>query len=176
MTARNAAAQMSKSAFAVTFGVSESQLERLFHQGLPHEKKGRNVMIPMPAGRVFYHKYLVDKGKREAAPKTIDEARLRTETARAEMAELDLAERQRETMKVSDHEKLLADAFSRVSSKLTNFSARSAAASFGAATMEECEQRIEPIVAEVREELRKADDIALDDEDEEDSDHDDRDE
>lgn len=173
MTARNAAETMAKSAFAVMFGISEAQLERHFQAGMPHEKAGRRVLIPMPAGRLWYHTFLVEKGKKAAAPRTIDEARLRKETAQAEMAELDLAERQRETMKVSDHEQLLADAFSRVSAKLTNLAARSAVASFGAATVEECEARIDPIVAEVREELRKAEDVPLSEPD--DAEDDDRD-
>jgi hypothetical protein len=161
---------MTKAQFAATFGVSEAQLERYFQKGMPHEKRGRRVMIPMPTGRVWYHEHLVEKGKKAAQPKTIDEARLRTETARAEMAELDLADRLSETMKVSEHERLLADAFSRVAAKLSNLPARAAAASFGAATVEECETRIEPIVDEVREELRKADDLPADDEEGDDGD------
>lgn len=172
MTARNAAGAMAKSAFAAMFGISEAQLERHFQAGMPHEKKGRRVMIPMPEGRLWYHKFLIEKGKRESAPKSIDEARLRTETAKAEMAELDLADRQRETMTAADHACLLADALSRVAAKLTNLSARAAVASFGAATVEESEARIDPVVDEVREELRKAEDVPLSEPDPEDDDSD----
>jgi hypothetical protein len=164
MTVRNASTSISKQSFCDTFGVSEAQMERHFQAGMPHEKKGRRVFIPMPAGRVWYHSFLVNKGKKQAAPKNIDEAKLRKETALAEMAELDLAERQRETMKVADHERLLADAYSRVAAKLTGFAARASVASFGAATAEEAEERIEPVVDEIREELRKTDDIPVDDE------------
>lgn len=160
---RNAAEKMAKAAFCETFGVAEATIERLFQKGMPHEKNGRRIFVPMPAARVWYHEYLVEKGKKAAAPKSIDEARLRKETAVAEMAELDLADRQRETMKVADHERLLADAYSRVAAKLTILSARAAAASFGSATVEDAERRIEPIVEEVREELRKADDVPTDD-------------
>jgi hypothetical protein len=105
MTVRNAATKMSKAAFCATFGVSEKQLERHFQAGMPHEKKGRLVHVPMPSGRVWLHNYLEEKGKKSAQPKTIDEARLRNETAKAEMSELDLADRLAETMKVSEHER-----------------------------------------------------------------------
>lgn len=167
---RNAEESWPKAKFCQVFGVSEAQLERHFQKGLPSEKKGRRVHVLMPAGRIWLHSYLEEKGKKAAAPKSIDEAKLRTETAKAEMAELDLADRLRETMKVSEHEKLLADAFSRVSAKLSNFAARAASAGFGAANPEDAERRIEPIVDEVREELRKAEDLPDEDE------HDDEDE
>lgn len=159
MTVRNASTKMSKAAFCATFGISEKQVERHFQQGMPHEKKGRLIYIPMPEGRVWFHNYLEDKGKKAAQPRNIDEARLRTETAKAEMAELDLADRLKETMKVADHERLLADAFSRVMAKLTGLPSRAAAASFGVESVEEAERRIEPVVDEVREELRKAEDL-----------------
>jgi len=86
VTVRNESTQIPKAQFAATFGVSEAQLERYFQQGMPHEKKGRRIMIPMPEGRVWYHKYLVEKGRREAMPQDLDEAKKRREMAMAEIA------------------------------------------------------------------------------------------
>jgi phage terminase Nu1 subunit (DNA packaging protein) len=157
---RNAAAELTKRAFAETFGVSEAQLERLFQQGMPHEKKSsRKVVIPMPSGRVWYHEYLVKKGEKRAAPSTIDEARLRKETAQAALEELKLAREQGVTMRVEEHEKLLGEAMMRVRAKLLNLGPRAAGAAFGATSLPECQAKIDPVVQEIMEELHQADDV-----------------
>ncbi len=159
MTARNAATEVPKAAFCATFTVSEAQLERLFQQGMPHEKKGRRIMIPMPSGWLWYKNYLVEKGKKAAAPKTIDDARLRKETAQAGIEELKLAREQGLTMRVAEHEKMLGEAFSRVRAKLLNLAPRAAGAAFGASSIQDCQAKIEPVVAEIMEELCAAGDV-----------------
>lgn len=160
MTVRNAATSISKRAFCDTFGVSEAQLERFFQKGMPHEKtSSRKIAIPMPAGRVWYHDYLVKKGEKKAAPATINEARLRKETAQASMEELKLAREQGVTMRVEEHEKLLGEAFSRVRAKLLNLAPRAAGSAFGATSLQECQAKIEPIVTEIMEELCAGDDV-----------------
>jgi phage terminase Nu1 subunit (DNA packaging protein) len=139
MARRNAASRdtsMTKRAFADTFGVSEAQLERLFQKGMPHEKtSSRRSRSRCRAGRVWYHEYLVKKGEKKAAPATINEARLRKETAQASLEELKLAREQGVTMRVEEHEKLLGEAFSRVRAKLLNLAPRAAGAAFGATSM-----------------------------------------
>src|SRR5689334_18883219 len=102
VSVRNAAGELSKRAFAETFGVSEAQLERLFHLGMPHAKTGRKITIPTPEGRVWYHRYLVEKGRKEAAPVDLREARRRKESADAEMAELELAKARGELATVDE--------------------------------------------------------------------------
>lgn len=172
MTARNAAGKLSKSMFAATFGVSESQLERLFQQGMPHAKKGRRIEIPMPAGRVWYHTHLVDKGKRQAAPRDMDEARRRKMAAEAELAELELAKARDELMTVEAFDRAVLDAFSRVDVRLQNLASRLAGAVLGAQTIQESQARIDPLVEEAREELRRADDVPPTPEDDDDDDDD----
>jgi hypothetical protein len=160
MSVRNATTSISKRHFAETYGVSESQLERLFQQGMPHEKQSsRKIAIPMPAGRVWYHDYLVDKGRRQAAPKDLDEAKQRKMAAEAELAELELSEKRGELMTVSDFAKITGEAFSRARARLQNLAPRVAAAAFGAPTIPEAQARIEPLVIEVLDELRRADDV-----------------
>ena len=167
MTARNAAGNLSKRQFSDTFGVSEAQLERLFHKGMPHEKtSARKIAIPMPAGRVWYHEYLVGKGRKQAAPKDIDEAKQRKMAAEAELAELELAKARDELMTASEFFRVLGDAFARARAKLLNLPPRLAGASFGAATLQECQAKIAPLVDEVIEELRRAEDVPADEEDE----------
>lgn len=160
MTVRNSAGEMTKRKFSETFGVSEAQLERLFQQGMPHAKtSSRKIAIPMPAGRVWYHEHLVQKGKRAASPSSVGEARLRKETAQAALEELKLSREQGVTMRVEDAEKTLGEAFSRVRAKLLNLSPRIAGAAFGAVTIQECQVKIEPLVVEIMEELCAATDV-----------------
>lgn len=172
MSSRNASGALSKRQFAETFGVSEAQLERLFQAGMPHEKtSSRKIAIPMPAGRVWYHTYLVEKGKRQAAPKSLDDAKLRKLGAEAELAELELAKARDELMTADQYESAITDAFSRVDAKLQSLAARLAGPVLGATTIQEAQARIAPLVEEARDELRKATDVPAvpEDEDEPDS-------
>lgn len=162
---RNTSETITKRAFAETFGVSEAQLERYFQQGMPHEKAStRKIMIPMPAGRVWYHEYLVNKGRKQAAPTTLDEAKQRREAAQAELAELDLAERRGELMHVSDYEQLVGDAFARVRARLTNLPSRLAGVVVGCETIQEAQARVDPLVREAMDELQRAVDVPEPDE------------
>jgi len=156
---RNVASEMTKREFATVFGISEKQIERFCQQGMPHKKEGRAVRIMMPGGRVWYHAHLVEKGRREAMPSTIDEARERREAASASLEELRLAKEMNRTMLVSDGERWFAEACSRVRAKLLAFPPRCAGAAFGATTIQECQAKIEPLVVEMMEELAKADDV-----------------
>ncbi len=162
MTARNAAGSISKRQFADTYGVSESQLERLFQQGMPHAKtSARKIAIPMPSGRVWYHEYLIRKGRKQAAPTSIDDARRRKGAAEAELVELELAEKRGELMTVADFVKVTGEAFARARARLQNLASRAAAAAFGGQSVPECQARIEPLVLEVLDELRRADDVPI---------------
>jgi hypothetical protein len=160
-----ATAPLTKQQFSDTFGVSTSQLERLFQEGMPHDLgaathgKRRRVTIPMPDGRVWYHRYLVNKGRKEAAPTTLDDERRRHHFALAEMAELELAKARDELMTVTDFERLLGDAFARVRARLQNLAARQAGGVLGATSIEEAQKRLEPLVREAMEELRAASDV-----------------
>ena len=157
--ARNAASTITKRDFAIRFGISENQLERLFQQGMPHEKHSRRVLVPMPAGRVWYHEYLVEKGRRQSAPKSSDDARRRRAAAEAELAELDLAQRRKETVLLVEAERWVADAFGRVRAKLQNLTPRLAGVVVGLTSVQQAQSRIEPVVMEAMEELRVASDV-----------------
>lgn len=160
MTVRNAASTVSKRQFAETFGVSEAQLERFFQSGMPHEKtSSRKIAIPMPDGRIWFHKHLVEKGKRQAAPKDIDEAKQRKMAAEAELAELELAKARDELMTVDQYERVVADAMARADARLQTLPPRLAGVVLGATTIQDAQARIAPLVEEVRDELRKADDV-----------------
>jgi len=167
VTVRNESTQIPKAQFAATFGVSEAQLERYFQQGMPHEKKGRRIMIPMPEGRVWYHKYLVEKGRREAMPQDLDEAKKRREMAMAEIAELDLVDRRCVTMLLEQYENAIDRAFDRVRARIQNLPPRLAGIVLGAQSIQEAQARIEPVVLEVMDELRAAEDVPIPPEDEE---------
>jgi len=141
------------------FGLSPQQIERYFKAGMPHRKRGRRVVLPWPEARIWFFKYLEEKGYRRAAPKTLDEARQRKASAEAEMMELELAKARGELMLLTDYERLVGDAFGRVRARLLNFSQRGAGIVLGAASVQEAQARLEPLVREAMDELHRADDI-----------------
>jgi len=157
---RNKAHELPKSEFATLFGMSEKQLERYCQLGMPHRKKSGRVFIAMPEGRVWYHKHLEQKGESKAKPKGDRSAYIdRQAAAAAEMAEIELAKARAELMTVADFERLLGDAFARVRARLTNLPPRIAGIVLGAKTIQEAQARVEPLVREAMEELRRADDV-----------------
>ncbi len=145
------------------FGISAAQIERYFKQGMPHTKKGRNVVLPWPEARTWYFAYLEQKGYKRAAPQSLDEARRRRATAEAELAELELARERDETMRVEDGAATLADGFARARSKILNLPPRIAGVIVGVPTKAEALARIEPLVLEVLAELHAAEDVPADD-------------
>lgn len=159
MSDRNKPRKITKREFCELMGISEKQLERYCHDGMPHAKEGRAVTIPMPEGRVWYHKYLVAKGKAEATPTSRSDSIDRQEAANAELAEIELAKARNELMRVEDYERLVGDAFARVRARLTNLPPRIAGVVLGAKTVQEAQLRTEPIVREIMDELRAADDV-----------------
>lgn len=170
MSDRNKAGKLSKREFAETFGISEKQIERYCQEGMPHKKEGVKVFLLMPEARVWYHKHLVEKGEQRAKPKgkrtdSVD----RRLAAEAETAEIELAKLRNELMTVADYDRLIGDAFARVRARLTNLPPRIAGIVLGAKSIQEAQARIEPLVREAMEELRRADDVPTSDEDEEDA-------
>lgn len=157
---RNVETQITKRQFCEFFGVSEAQLERHFQKGMPHVKhSSRKVLVPMPAGRIWFLDYIREQERKKAQPTSLGEARIRREMAQATLEEMRVAKEQGATMRVEEHEKLLGDAFARVRAKLLNLAPRAAGAAFGATTLQECQAKIEPVVTEIFEELALADDV-----------------
>lgn len=162
---RNKAGKLSKREFAETFGISEKQIERYCQAGMPHRKEGAKVFLLMPEARVWYHKHLEAKGVEKGRPKgKRDDYRDRQEAAAAEKAEIELAQLRNELMTVADFDRLVGDAFARVRARLTNLPPRVAGIVLGAKTIQEAQARIEPLVHEAMEELRRADDVPTSDE------------
>ena len=162
--ARNESGRMAKADFCVQYGMSESQLERYFKQGMPHEKTGRKVFVPMPAGRNWYYEEIREQERRKLQPKTIDEARRRKESASAELEELKVAREKGRTMLVEDAVKEIASSYARVRAKLLNFAPRAAGAAFGSSSLQACRAKLEPLVIEILEELAHVDDDETQDE------------
>lgn len=159
MSERNAAREIPKREFAELFGISEKQIERYCQAGMPHRKDGRAVLIKMPEGRVWYHKHLEAKGEARSQPTKRSDAVDRRAVAEAALAEISLAKARNELMTVEEFDRLLAEAFGRVRARLSNLPPRLAGAMLGAATIQEAQARAEPLIREVMEELRRADDV-----------------
>jgi hypothetical protein len=156
---RNKADEISKGEFCALFGISEKQLERYCQEGMPHARRRGRVFIKMPEGRVWYHKHLEAKGEKKGKPTGRTDSLDRRLAAEAETAEIELAKLRNELMTVSDFDRLVGDAFARVRARLTNLAPRIAGTVLGAKTIQEAQARIEPIVREAMEELRRGDDV-----------------
>lgn len=164
MSERNKSGWLTKSEAADRLGVSEKTIERHCHEGMPHKKQGRAVFVKWPESRVWRDKWLIAQGEAKGRPKgKRDDFRDRQEAAAAEMAEIELAQMRRQLMTVADYEQLVGDAFARVRARLTNLPPRIAGIVLGSQTIQEAQGRIEPLVREAMEELRTADDVPGDD-------------
>lgn len=161
--ARNRAHELPKSEFASMFGMSEKQLERYCQEGMPHKKRGTRVFIVMPEGRVWYHKHLVAKGEKKGAPTDVSAMEKRELGAKVEKAEIELARLRGQLMTVADYDRVVGDAMARCAARLKNLPPRIAGVVLGATSIQEAQARVEPLVREVMDELRAADDVPTSD-------------
>ena len=142
-------------------GMPERTFARLVSEGLPRKGDGTAARFPWPE---IWHWY-VDRERRAAAeaakrplPADLAEAELRIAQAKANRAELELAEMRGELMTVPQFESQLGDAFERVASKLKNLP-RTVALRVTATSIAERETQVRPLVDEVLGELAKAEDV-----------------
>lgn len=148
--------------FAKRAGVSKRTIERDLASGLPHITDGDGrVMIEPHAGLAWR----AANRATEAPASPLSDARARREQAAAGLEELKLARIQGRTMLVEEHERLLFDGFARVAAHLNNVANRLAPVMVNVPTTEEAFAKINAVVNEIREELRRADDVprSLDD-------------
>jgi hypothetical protein len=128
--------------------------------GAPVElEKGRPVCL-WPDFPRWWGDQREEGGKRRAAPSTLDEARLRRETAEAELKELELSERRGEVVSVEVHARMLNDALGRAASKLKNLP-RTISLRVTGETIPERERQARPLVEEVASELAAGQDVPL---------------
>lgn len=140
-------------------GISAKQLSRHIADGMPVEGSGKAARFPWPEIRIWRDKWLVESGKRAAAPTTLDDARQRYESARAQMAELELAERRGELLRVSAYQAAREAADQRVAARLKALANRLAPAVVGTTSVADGLQRVQPLIAEAMAELYQGDDI-----------------
>lgn len=118
------------------------------------DAKGRIYVDPKEAIR-----WVRERDIERRPPTDIEEARARKLSAEAELAEHELAKARNELMTVADYDRVVGDAFSRVDGKLLALASRLAGAVVGVQTPAEGHKRIEKLVEEIRDELRRGDDI-----------------
>ena len=109
---------VSQKAFAEMLGLSSRQISNLRAKGMPAHAKGNGHEYPIPDAVQWYVRFKEEAAATEARPADLDEAKLRLETAKAEMAELELAERRRQLVTVERYVAEQADAFARVRARL----------------------------------------------------------
>lgn len=137
--------------FATRAGVSRRTIERDLAAGLPYatDDAGR-VVIDVAVG-LAWRRTNRAAGRGVGIPGPLLSARQRREAARAGLAELKLARLEGRVIHVDDHTKVLTHAYTLVRAGLLSFPGRAAVAAFGAASREEAEARIQPLVDEILE-------------------------
>lgn len=159
-------AEVTKAELGALTGYSPKQLTRFVQTtDIPHRRDGNELYFPWPGVRAWLFRYLEEKGKRAAAPVDSKDALTRTDVARAELMEIELAKARGELMKVDDFERILSDAFGRARARLANLAPRVAAATFGAESVQAAQALAQPVIDEVFEELRRTDDVPTTEED-----------
>lgn len=139
------------------WGLSPSQMERYFKEGMPHRREGqRKVWLPMPAALTWYVEKQKDIAKRQVSPTDYDDAKSRKMAAEAELAELELAKARDELMTRSDCERIVSDERVRVDARLQSLAPRLAGAVIGATSHNDALARVAPLIEECRDELRTA--------------------
>jgi len=129
--------------------------------GLPDRDGKRGREFQQPDCSINLRNREFERGKEEAkrSAAVVDTGRTRHESARAELAELELAERRAQLVTVDGAEMWFASACHRVRARLIGLPSRLAPAILGARSVPEALARIEPLIHEVIEELRKGDDV-----------------
>lgn len=112
--------RLSRNEAATRLGLTPQQVGRLVADGMPSATKGSGYVVLWPEARRWRDNQLREEGARKAKPSTMDEARLRRETADAELKELELAARRGELIPLTDYDQSVAATFARVRSKLLN--------------------------------------------------------
>ena len=144
---------ISQTELAGILGMSTRQVRNLEAAGMPKEPKG----YPVPAAVRWYVTQKVSEAE-SRAPADLDEARLRLETAKAQLKEFEVAQRRGELMTVAEFDRHLGDAFARVSAQLATLPTRAAPLVAGLRA-DEALAVLDKVVREIREELRRADDV-----------------
>lgn len=117
--------RLTKAEAADRLGISSKQLERYVSDGIPCTGTGAKRRFPWPEIRAWRDKVLIAQGKALAEskidrrpPVSLDEARLRKETAEAQLKEIALAEAEGKLIPLETHGRLFAAACDRLRSAL----------------------------------------------------------
>jgi phage terminase Nu1 subunit (DNA packaging protein) len=148
--------EASQKEFADIVGLSTRQVHNLERDGLPHRAEGRHKFYPLPAAIHWLRDRAVQRAVDESRPTSLDEVRLRESTARAELAELEVARQRGELVHVSDWEREFAEPLARMRARLLALPGR-IASELPLPPVESVEV-IERVVHEFMSELARGDD------------------
>jgi len=148
-----------------TLAVSKRTFERLVSKGLPRKGEGRRERFPWPEIQRWAVDQARQEGRESVRPQDYEDAKARKMMAEAEIAEYDLALRRHEIMPVADGEKAIGEAFDRVRGQLLSLPKRVAHELVGIQTNAEASARLTQAVSELMADLRRGDDVPLEEED-----------
>jgi phage terminase Nu1 subunit (DNA packaging protein) len=144
---------------AATLGLSTRQIRNLEAQGLPHEARNNGKFYPKPGAVQWYVAFKMEEATKKAAPKDMEEARLRSAVAEATLVELELAEREGAMIRVDEIDKILAPPLTAVRAKLLNLPSKVAPMVLPCRTLPEIRVVLDAAIAEVMGELQSLGDI-----------------
>jgi phage terminase Nu1 subunit (DNA packaging protein) len=132
----------------------ERTFARWCAKGLPVVGQGEKARYPWPEVFRWLTEQIERRARDAAKPANFEDARARTELAKAEMAELDLAERRGELMTVADGEKVMIAAFSRVRAQVLAMPGKYAPRIVGIPTVARANEILRAVADELMQDLR----------------------
>jgi phage terminase Nu1 subunit (DNA packaging protein) len=147
---------------AAVLGVSPRHINNLVAEGLPHTSDGTRVKYPVPECVAWWVRRAVEKAAEKAAPVDEWDAKARVDALRADMLEIDLAERLGQVMTVDQYQKARTSADARVAAKLKALENRLAPVVVGTRDIPDAIGRVRPLLTEVMDELYRGEDVPTD--------------
>lgn len=138
----------------------ERTFARWCAKGLPVKGTGEKARFPWPEALQWLFAQHEKRGREAASSGSVEnDAKARSALAKAEMDELDLAERRGELMTLASYEEAVGAAFARVRAQLLTLPGKMALSMVGIQKPGDAQTRIQQHVAEVMEELRLGKDL-----------------
>lgn len=137
--------------------ISTQQIANLVAQGMPTEEREGKRLYPDASCVAWYVRRKLEASTRSKEGEEPD-PKDRVDGLRADLMELELAEKRGALMTTGDFERTLTDSCSRVDAKLKNLPQRIASVNWSPDLAERVRQA-HPLVDEIRAELARADDV-----------------
>lgn len=146
---------LSAKQLADELGLGTRQIDNLVADGMPRHKRGRGYAYPWPIVLRWYIKHREASALRRSQPTDLNDARVRRETAEAQLKELELAKLEGRTVTIEDAEREIGATLDRLRARLVNIPGKWAPQLVGKLTVAAAKTALEGAVAEAMAALSK---------------------